>query len=180
MKLLSYFSTLMVLVLFMGLLKYAGPTSFLFAGFLVGLIFLISIVFVKSANLSHLLQAFSFFILVIIYLAEYFVDGALGELIFAAVSILMMVLLLVNVADAQHSIVRNKLKKKLKKLYAKNQKAEKSHAPGVGRFVASKTGKKYHVPGCDWAAKIGKNNRVFFSDKKDAEKNKYKACDCIK
>jgi hypothetical protein len=49
-----------------------------------------------------------------------------------------------------------------------------------GTFIASKTGKKYHVPKCDWAEKINPNRRIWFSDAKEAKKEGYKACDCVK
>ena len=49
-----------------------------------------------------------------------------------------------------------------------------------GKFVASKTGVKYHSPKCDWAKKINKKKRVWLKDKAEARKKGYKACSCVK
>ncbi|MFC1800991.1 hypothetical protein ACFLZB_00815 [Nanoarchaeota archaeon] len=49
-----------------------------------------------------------------------------------------------------------------------------------GKYVASKTGKKFHAPKCDWAKRIKKKSQVWFDDKDEAKKGKYKACDCVK
>ena len=49
-----------------------------------------------------------------------------------------------------------------------------------GKYVASKTGKKFHAPKCDWAKRIKKKSQVWFNDKDEAKKQKYKVCDCVK
>lgn len=49
-----------------------------------------------------------------------------------------------------------------------------------GKFIASKTGKKYHIPKCDWAGKIKPKKRVWFNDAREAKKEGYKACDCVR
>jgi hypothetical protein len=48
-----------------------------------------------------------------------------------------------------------------------------------GKYLASKTGKKYHSPKCDFAKKIPKRNHVWFNDKTDAKKKGYGPCKCI-
>jgi|GEM_PF-1660764 len=48
-----------------------------------------------------------------------------------------------------------------------------------GKYLASKTGKKYHSPKCDFAKKIPKRNHVWFSDKAEARKKGYAPCKCI-
>ncbi|MBW2975373.1 hypothetical protein KY366_06660 [Candidatus Woesearchaeota archaeon] len=48
-----------------------------------------------------------------------------------------------------------------------------------GKYVASRTGTTYHVPKCDWAAKINKRNQVWFDDEEEAKK-KYKPHSCVK
>jgi hypothetical protein len=48
-----------------------------------------------------------------------------------------------------------------------------------GKFIASKTGKSYHSPKCDWAKKIKNKNKVWFDDEKEAKKS-YKAHSCLK
>ncbi len=49
-----------------------------------------------------------------------------------------------------------------------------------GKYVASKTGTKYHSPKCDWAKRISKKNRVWLRDKAEARKKGYKKCSCVK
>ena len=56
-------------------------------------------------------------------------------------------------------------------------KVEKSFKPG--KYIASKSGTKFHAPKCDWAKKVKKENAVWFDSKEDAEKAGYKADACI-
>ena len=49
-----------------------------------------------------------------------------------------------------------------------------------GKYIASKTGTKFHSPKCDWAKKVKKSNAVWFNNKEDALKAGYKADDCIR
>jgi len=48
-----------------------------------------------------------------------------------------------------------------------------------GKFIASKTGKKFHAPKCDWAKKIKKSNAVWFNGSEEAKKAGYKADKCV-
>lgn len=48
-----------------------------------------------------------------------------------------------------------------------------------GKYVASNRGSVYHEPKCDWAKKIVEGRRVWFNDRKEAEKKKYKAHSCV-
>lgn len=57
------------------------------------------------------------------------------------------------------------------------QSTKKEFSPG--KFLASKTGKKYHSPKCDFAKKIPKRNYVWFDTKNDAKKKGYGPCKCI-
>lgn len=49
-----------------------------------------------------------------------------------------------------------------------------------GKYIASKTGTKFHSPKCDWAKKVKKSNAVWFNNKEEAIKAGYKADDCVK
>jgi len=49
-----------------------------------------------------------------------------------------------------------------------------------GKYVASKTGKKFHVPKCEWAKKINPKKMVWFDDKKQAKSKGYGDCNCTK
>ncbi len=42
-------------------------------------------------------------------------------------------------------------------------------APENARYVASKSGTKYHLPTCSGAKTISETNKVFFASKEDAE-----------
>ena len=48
-----------------------------------------------------------------------------------------------------------------------------------GKLIASKFGKTYHAPKCDWALKIKEANRVWFDSDADAKKAKYKKHTCL-
>jgi hypothetical protein len=48
-----------------------------------------------------------------------------------------------------------------------------------GKFIASKTGTKFHSPKCDWGKRVLKKNAVWFNSKADAKKAGYKADACI-
>ncbi|MBW2991859.1 hypothetical protein KY345_01440 [Candidatus Woesearchaeota archaeon] len=48
-----------------------------------------------------------------------------------------------------------------------------------GKYLASKTGKKYHSPKCDFAKKIPENNYVWFNSETDAKKRGYGPCKCV-
>ncbi|MBD3355393.1 hypothetical protein GF361_05415 [Candidatus Woesearchaeota archaeon] len=54
---------------------------------------------------------------------------------------------------------------------------KKNFSPG--KYIASKSGTKYHAPKCDWAKKIKKKNQVWYESKEDAAKDGKKACNCI-
>ena len=49
-----------------------------------------------------------------------------------------------------------------------------------GKYIASKTGTKFHSPNCDWGKKVKKSNAVWFNSKEDAKKAGYKADACIR
>ena len=47
-------------------------------------------------------------------------------------------------------------------------------------FIASKKSNKYHHPNCQWAKRISKENQIWFSSKKEAEKSGYHPCSYVK
>ncbi len=53
-------------------------------------------------------------------------------------------------------------------------------AMGFKLASGSSTGKKFHAPRCDWAKRIKKKSQVWFNDKEEAKREKYKACDCVR
>ena len=64
------------------------------------------------------------------------------------------------------------------KTYDVNNQIKKTYKPG--KYIASKLRGDYHVPKCDWAKKIHKNNAVWFKNDSEAKKSGYTAHDCIK
>ncbi len=48
-----------------------------------------------------------------------------------------------------------------------------------GKYVASKMGSVYHEPKCEWAKKIVEERRIWFKDKREAQRKKYKAHKCV-
>lgn len=45
--------------------------------------------------------------------------------------------------------------------------------PRGGGYIASKTGKKYHLPWCSGAQRISEQNKIWFNSKEEAEKAGY-------
>jgi len=56
-------------------------------------------------------------------------------------------------------------------------KVSKEFTPG--KYIASETGKRYHIPKCRWAKKISKNKAVWFDTEKQARRNGYKKDKCV-
>ena len=54
---------------------------------------------------------------------------------------------------------------------------EKTFTPG--KFIASKKANKFHVPKCDWAKRIGKQNQLWFNSKEEAESKGFEADKCV-
>src|SRR3989344_4279129 len=61
---------------------------------------------------------------------------------------------------------------------AEKAQVKKSFKPG--KYIASKSGSKFHAPKCDWAKRVKKSNAVWFNSKEEAKKAGYKADDCVK
>ncbi len=47
-------------------------------------------------------------------------------------------------------------------------------------FIASKTGKKFHIPECIFTKNIKPKSKIVFKSKNTALNSGYKPCDCIK
>jgi hypothetical protein len=45
--------------------------------------------------------------------------------------------------------------------------------PKIGKYLASKSGAKYHLPWCSGAQRIKEENKIWFETKEDAEKAGY-------
>ncbi|MFH0876045.1 MAG: hypothetical protein V1859_08970 [archaeon] len=49
-----------------------------------------------------------------------------------------------------------------------------------GKYLASSSGNVYHIPKCDWAKRINRNNRMWLLDKAEAKNKGYKKHSCVK
>ena len=61
----------------------------------------------------------------------------------------------------------------------KRSTAKSGKTVNPGKFVASSISKRYHRADCDWAKKIVDKNAVWFRSKAEADKKKYKPCNCV-
>jgi len=59
---------------------------------------------------------------------------------------------------------------------AKVRDVKKTYSPG--KFIASKNSTQYHNPKCEWAKKINRKNRVWFSSSYEARKQGYRKHKC--
>ncbi|PIP17341.1 MAG: hypothetical protein COX44_00435 [Candidatus Portnoybacteria bacterium CG23_combo_of_CG06-09_8_20_14_all_37_13] len=48
-----------------------------------------------------------------------------------------------------------------------------------GIFVGSRNSDKYHLPDCQWAKRIKKENEIWFKSEKEAQEKGYKPSSCI-
>ena len=78
--------------------------------------------------------------------------------------------------DKEKSLTNSLMTEKTEILNKNVQKTE--FVPG--KFIGSKKGNQYHVPKCDWAKKITKNNRLWFKNKEEAWEKGYRAHSCVK
>jgi len=66
----------------------------------------------------------------------------------------------------------------LKEAEEKVMEIKKAYSPG--KFVASENSNKFHIPKCDWAKRIKKKRRIWFSSEAEARKKGYSAHSCLK
>ena len=48
-----------------------------------------------------------------------------------------------------------------------------------GKFVASKKANKFHAAKCDWAARVSKENRIWFNSREEAQTKGFEADKCV-
>jgi len=54
---------------------------------------------------------------------------------------------------------------------------EKTFVPG--KYVASRKANKFHIAKCDWAARISRENQVWFNSREDAQARGFEADRCV-
>ena len=169
-KLGFLFMNIVLLIVFVGFIKlvfdlhrFLFIAEFLFLGVLM-LMALVSIVSIYNNirfgwALMALLLGLVLVNLLFIYLLKSPKSGIL--LPAAAVGLIGLVISLVNIKG--HEEEDSNIKREFK----------------PGKYIASRTGSKFHSPKCDWAKKIKKANAVWFDSKEEASKAGYKADDCV-
>lgn len=73
--------------------------------------------------------------------------------------------------------IKEEVKEEVKSELKKEQKVSAIYTPG--KFVASKKAGTFHVAKCDWAARISRQNRVWFDSKEDALARGLKPDKCV-
>lgn len=68
-------------------------------------------------------------------------------------------------------------KEKVEEVVEEEKTVKKTFKPG--KYIASKTGVKFHAPKSEWGKKIKKKNAVWFNSKEEAKKAGYKPGDGI-
>ena len=169
-KLGFLFMNIVLLIVFVGFIKlvfdlhrFLFIAEFLFLGVLM-LMALVSIVSIYNNirfgwALMALLLGLVLVNLLFIYLLKSPKSGIL--LPAAAVGLIGLVISLVNIKGPEEE----------------DSNVKKEFKPG--KYIASRTGAKFHSPKCDWAKKIKKSNAVWFDSKEEASKAGYKADDCV-
>ncbi len=109
-----------------------------------------------------------------ILLTLFFVFVFLDMLLIYAISTPQLFLPLIIITIVGFFISLFSIKPKVEEV----EEVKKTFEPG--KYIASKTGSKYHAPKCDWAKKIKKKNAVWFNSKEEAKKAGYKADSCVK
>ncbi len=59
-------------------------------------------------------------------------------------------------------------------------KGSKTETKSIGKYVASKNGKKYHLLTCRYATSIKEENRVYYNSKEEAEADGKESCGVCK
>jgi len=183
MKIMTLLTTIIAIVLLWNL-KSVYSVSLLVLGFISGIFFLYGLLISRKTSLSNLIMSLSLFILALVYFFQYLIFDTVKSLLLTALALIFMILVFGRVKVTK-SGSRKKINK-LSKVYSVEAKAEKTaktpknKEKSSSKFVASKSGKKYHVPSCDWAKKISAKNKITFDSEKDAKKKKLKPCACVK
>ena len=76
-----------------------------------------------------------------------------------------------EVKPSKKYFIKTKVKKLKKKKIAKKP---------LKRYVASRKGVNYHELNCRWARKILPKRKIFFKNRKEAEEEGFKPCECVK
>lgn len=196
----KYFAILIILLInFLGMIKLLSrlKQNYILELFFTAVFLLISLIMLlgiyMDENWGHILSGI-FFLLFLINSFFLYKNATHGFIIFSGMILLSTIAFLISVSSIKEKEEEEPdyfdYEKKEPEEEAveeiKPSKEIKSEPYGVekkfkpGKYIASKTGTKYHAPKCDWAKKIKKTNAVWFNDKKEAKKAGYKSDSCVK
>ena len=177
-KLSLFVMDIILLIVFLGLITMIFNLHRTF--FALELIFFLIIVFfafismIAAYNDARWGWIFLFYILGLIIVDMLFIYYIKGRPeFFFTVTIVALIGFLTSVMNI-------KKKEEFEVEAPEDVEAEVSKEFKPGKYVASKTGSKYHAPKCDWAKRIKKSNQVWFNTEAEAKKKGYKADSCVK
>jgi len=163
---------IILLIVFVGFIRiifdmhrFFFIAEFLFLGALM-LVALISIVSIyNDIKFGWTLLSFVFTLILVDLLVIYLLKSPKTFLFMptAITALIGFIISAAHIKGPEKSVEKIKVKKEFK----------------PGKFIASKSGKKFHSPKCEWAKKIKKANAVWFNSKEEAKKAGYKVDDCI-
>ena len=135
--------------------------QFLFMGILMILALIGMISIYNDLKFGWTLMAFTLGLILIDLFFIYLLRAPRSSLLLPAgvVSLVGFIISVINIDGRRESKVKRECK--------------------PGKYIASKTGAKFHSPKCDWAKKIKKANAVWFDSKEEAKGAGYKADDCV-
>ena len=173
---------IILLVVFLGLINMIFNLHRIFFGLelifllIIGFFTFISMIAIyNGARWGWTFLSWIFGLILIDILFIYYIKGR-PEFFFIT-TIIAVICFIISLVNA----VRHKEKvEEIEEVPEKVESKEVSKEFKPGKYVASKTGSKYHAPKCDWAKRIKKSNQVWFNTEEEAKKKGYKADSCIK
>ena len=165
-------------------------------------LFVIAVIFAwylaaQDTPLSWLLNTFYFSLLLIFTLIVYF-NASYGILIFLGivlVGITGLAVSSISVGEAKtpeemetwHELKTETIVPEKEdvinttfKVEAYGLEKKEEEKSTLGKFLASRIGKKFHLPDCGWTQKIQNENRIWLKDKQDALEHGLEPCYCVK
>ena len=121
-------------------------------------------------------------LLIKLTLADYLIVFALG-FFFGAIGFIKAIIHLSTPEEVQTQIEEFEEEKPETQVELEVYKTPEKYVKSMyepGKYVASKQGKVYHTPKCDWVKNIRRSNRVWFRDDQEARKKGYKKHSCLR
>ena len=165
------------LILSVGLIFIIGTlTGKIFYLELLGLLFLLVLIIIGYASYARWGERV-FFLIFFFYLANivllwYYLGQIYLVLLFLSFIGFFMAL-------PQKKVLIKKPVEPYSQVFEPKEPAKSTVSFTPGKYVASKMGNTYHEPKCEWAKKIAKSRRVWFTSKDEAWEKKYKAHSCV-